>query len=51
MSPSFCVQAEGEVTGCVGQERNFSVKVVFSESSDFLFVQMLFGKGLAKGRE
>lgn len=47
MSPSFCVQADG----CVGQERSFPVKVVFSDSSDSLFIQMPFEKGLAKGRE
>lgn len=34
------------MTGCVGQRRSFSVKVVFSESSD-----PLFEKGLAKSRE
>lgn len=51
MSPSFCVQTQGEVTGCVGQRRSFSVKVVFSEYSDPLFIQVPFEKGLAKGRE
>lgn len=43
MSPSFCVQVEGEVTGCVGQEGSFSVKVVFSESSDSLFILLKKG--------
>lgn len=51
MSPSFCVHAEGELTGCVGQERSFSVKVVFIESSDSVFIQIPFGKGLAEVRE
>lgn len=51
MSPNFCVQVEGEVTGCMGQEGSFSVKVVFSKSSDSFFIQVPFEKGLAKGRE
>lgn len=33
------------------QEQSFSVKVVFREFSDSLFIQMPFEKGLAKGRE